>query len=286
MKAQPECLACIFRQAINTAKIASEDQKVHETVIRTLAEEVKNMSLTQTPAAVSQYVYEIVQDVSGVHDPFKKIKKETNRAALAVLPKLENLVFSSEDPLKSAIHLAVAGNVIDMGTNFDLDVERDVLAIADQAFVIDDIENFRSEIGKGTSLLYLADNSGEIVFDRIFVEELLKLGAEVTLAVKSGPIINDVTMEDAEFTGLTKITKIIETGSADIGINWEKSSDEFKKVFLNSDVIISKGHGNFETLSGTDYNIYFLLKAKCECVAEELGVPMGSIAFKKNRPEQ
>jgi len=282
MNAYPECFACIFKQAINTAKIASKDPKVHEKILRRLAEEVKNMSMTDTPAAVSQYVYEITQEVSGVYDPFADMKKETNQAALKLLPKLEKLVFSSRDPLKSAVQIAVAGNVIDLGINFELDLEKDVLAIAEQDFAIDHIEQFRAELTRGKSLLYLTDNSGEIVFDRVFVEELLNLGIDVTVAVKSGPIINDVTMEDAEFTGLTSITRVIETGSAHIGVNWEKSSEDFKKTFLESDIIISKGHGNFETLSHTDYNIYFLLKAKCQSVAKELGIKMGNIAFKKN----
>ena len=282
MKSYPECLACIFRQAISTSKIASDDPKVHETVIRKLAARVATINLeSDTPAAVSQHVYEIVQEVSGIYDPYAEMKKKTNQQAKELLPTLERLVFSSEDPLKSAVHIAVAGNVIDLGINHELDVNRDVLPIAEQEFVIDDIEAFRREIRPGVKVLYLADNSGEIVFDRVFVEELIELGAEVTFAVKSGPIINDVTMEDAESTGITDITKVIETGSAHIGIHWESCSDEFRDTFKSADVIISKGHGNFETLSEMDGNIYFILKTKCECVARELGVELGSIVFKK-----
>ena len=282
MKSCPECLTCIFKQAISTSKIASEDPKVHETVVRKLAARVAAMNLeTDTPAAVSQHVYEIVHEVSGVYDPYAEVKRKTNRQAKELLPTLERLVFSSGDSLKSAVHIAVAGNVIDLGINHELDVNRDVLPVAEQEFAIDDIEPFRRDIRPGVKILYLADNSGEIVFDRVLVEELIERGANVTFAVKSGPIINDVTMEDAEFTGITDITKVIETGSAHIGIRWESCSGEFRNTFISADVIISKGHGNFETLSEMEGNIYFILKAKCECVARELGVDPGSIVFKK-----
>ena len=282
MKSTPECMACLFDQAIRTAQLITPETKIHEKIIRTLAARVAGMSLEDNPAVLSQHVYDVAAEVSGVIDPYKQLKKETNQKAMELLPRLEELVFQSDDPLKNAVHLAVAGNVIDFGINADMDVEKDVLAIAEQSFAIDHLEEFRKQLSPGVKLLYLGDNSGEIVFDRVLLEELLELEADVVFAVKSGPIINDVTMEDAEFTGITGITRVIETGSNDIGVNWEKSSEEFKKIFLEADIILGKGHGNFETLSGSPYNVFSLLKAKCVCVARELGVPLGSIVFREN----
>ena len=282
MKSYPECLSCIFGQAIRTSKVASNNPEEWEKVIRRLAERVKEMDLDRdTPAAVSQHVYDIVTEVTGNQDPYRKMKVETNKQAKELLPKLENLVFASKDPLSRAVHIAVAGNIIDFGINPDLKVERDVLPIADQNFAIDNIEQFRNELKPGTEVLYIADNSGEIIFDRVLIEELIQLGTEVTFAVKSSPIINDVTMEDAEFAGITEIAKVIETGSGHMGVNWEHTSEEFRHYFTRAAVIISKGHANFETLSEYRQNIYFLLKTKCTCVARELGVSLGDIIFKR-----
>ena len=122
-----------------------------------------------------------------------------------------------------------------------------------------------------------------IIFDRILVEELLKTGVEIIFIVKSGPIINDAMMADARVAGLTDLVPVIETGSNDIGINVSRSSEEFLKAFKSADLILAKGHGNFETCCAFPQNFYFLLKAKCKVVAKELGVRMGDIVFKNNK---
>jgi uncharacterized protein with ATP-grasp and redox domains len=281
MKAHPECLVCIFSQSIRTAKLVSDDPAVWEKSIRMLAERIQTFDLeTETPASVSTSVYEIISEITGVDDPFMELKKETNRTAKRILPKLEKLVFSSADPLSSAVHMAAAGNVIDFGTNNDLDVERDVIPSMAMQFTIDDIDRFRKDIQPGVKILYLGDNSGEIIFDKVLIEELLELEADVTFAVKSGPVLNDVTLKDAEYAGITEITRVIGTGSADLGVNWEKVSDEFERTYSNSDIIISKGHANFETVFGMPGNAYFILKVKCECVARELRVAVGDLILK------
>jgi damage-control phosphatase, subfamily I len=281
MKAQPECLSCIFPQVLRTAKLVSDDPVMWEKAIRMLAERVKTLKLEdETPASVSMPVYEIIKEITGIEDPYDKIKKETNAAAKRVLPALEKLVLAAKDPLSSAVHMAAAGNIIDFGLNHDLDMERDILPTASQEFAIDDIEEFRNDIKPGVKVLYLGDNSGEIIFDKVLIEKMIELGAEVTFVVKSGPILNDVTMEDAEYAGITGIAKVIGTGSADLGINWKKISKEFSEHYANADIIISKGHANFETVSGKEGNIYFILKTKCESVARELNNSVGDLVLK------
>jgi hypothetical protein len=128
-------------------------------------------------------------------------------------------------------------------------------------------------------MLYLGDNAGEIVFDKLLVEQILSTGVEVVFAVKSAPIINDAVMQDAVETGMTKLVKVITTGSNDIGVNWSNTSRELKNVFRNADVILGKGHGNFETCHDRPENLYFLLKVKCDMVADEIGVKLGDIVF-------
>jgi uncharacterized protein with ATP-grasp and redox domains len=178
------------------------------------------------------------------------------------------------------LHIAAAGNVIDLGAGHKFDIEDDVRELMEQPFAISSIEKFREELTPGCKVLYLGDNAGEIVFDCLLVKLLLQYGADVTFTVKSGPIINDAIMKDAVFVGMADLVPVIETGGADIGVNWENVSDEFMRAFENADIIISKGHGNFETCNDRPGNIYFLLKAKCELVAQILGVTLGDIVFK------
>lgn len=280
MKSDLECLVCMLKQAMNTVRIVTKDEHLHREVMNRVAKTIRQTNLKFSPALISKPAYDIVSEVTGVDDPFKGIKAQTNREALKILPQLKTLVDEAHDPLDEALHLAVAGNIIDIGIGHEFDLRQDVLNIMQTKFTIDHNEVFKLELKPGRKLLYLGDNAGEIVFDRVLVEQLLKTGIEITFSVKSAPIINDAMMEDAEIAGLTNLVRVIETGSGDIGINFNQISPEFRQVFETADVILAKGHGNFETCSGLPYNIFFLLKAKCEVVARELGIDVGDIVFK------
>lgn len=280
MKSDLECLVCLLKQALNTAKIATEDKTLHRKVLDRVAEQIQRSNLELSPALVSKPVYDIVSEVTGVKDPYKDLKHQTNLEALRLLPELEKIVARANVPLDAALHLAVAGNIIDVGIGHAFDLKNDVQAIMRTKFTIDHTDVFKRELQSGGKLLFLGDNSGEIVFDRVLIQELLKRGIEVTFCVKSGPIINDAILEDAKFAGITDLVRVIETGSNDIGVNFDLVSDEFRKVFEAADLLLAKGHGNFETCSNLPYNIYFLLIAKCNVVAQELGVKTGEIVFK------
>lgn len=283
IKSELDCLVCMIKQGLNTARIATSDREKQREIINSLSREIEKVNLNFPPAYISKIVYEIVTRVTGIEDPFKSVKEKSNREALSMLPELKSFVSSSKDPLYSALHVAVAGNIIDLGIGHSYNLSRDVKEILNSRFEIDDYENLRRDIGKGKKLLYLGDNAGEIVFDRVLVEELLKLGLEIKFCVKSKPIINDATMEDAIFSGISEIVPVIETGNNSIGVDLERASEEFKREFYNADIILAKGHGNFETCAGLPLNIYFLLKAKCDVVAGALGVKRGSIVFKSQK---
>lgn len=285
MLAQPDCLVCAYRQARNTARIATSDIRRQLRVIEELTETLDGISLNQTPAALSQNVYRLVSKVTRNRDPYAAIRRETNRTALRLLPELAALVRQAQDPLYHACLLAVAGNIIDLGIGHRFNLERDVKAILRRRFDIDASAEFRADLKPGRTVLYLGDNSGEIVFDRILIEHLLAAGLQVTVSVKSGPIINDAVMADARMAGLTRIVPVITTGSNDIGIHWDHVSPAFRRAFESADLIISKGHANFETCTGQPGNIYFLLKTKCRIVAAALGVKLGGLvlAHQRNR---
>ena len=280
MKSNPECMLCCFRQALNTARLITEDTEIQRRVLAGVADYVQGASLDQTPAALSQPVYDIARAVTGAADLYERQKREGNRRALDILPRVEALVAGAADPLAAAVQAAAAGNVIDLGIGQPFDIERDVLAAMRQPLALNAVGEFRAELRPGRRLLYLGDNAGEIVFDTLLVREILKTGARVTFAVKSGPIINDALLRDAEEVGLTRLTRVIETGAADIGINWANVSPAFRAAVAEADAILGKGHGNFETRAGYPANFYFLLKAKCVIVAAELGVPLGAVVFK------
>jgi damage-control phosphatase, subfamily I len=270
----------MFNQIGNTLRLVTDDPAVHMEAMRRLAEYVTTLSLDQTPAAVSQRAYAIVSELTGVADPYADNKALTNQAALDILPDIRRAVDTAGDPLDIALHAAVAGNIIDMGIGLHFDIERDVLAMLDRPFAINAIDDLRAELQPGVRIVYLGDNAGEIVFDTLLVEQLLRGGADVIFTVKSGPIINDATLADADFCGMTKLCRVIATGAADIGVNWDHVSDEFRDAVAGADLLIAKGHGNFETSNARPENFYFLLKAKCELVAAELGVTLGDIVFK------
>ncbi|MFW5856701.1 MAG: damage-control phosphatase ARMT1 family protein [Planctomycetota bacterium] len=285
MKALPDCIPCMFKQALNTVRATTDDPAVEQAVLQRLAGVVETLKMDDTPAGVSQNVYRVIAEVTGETDPYREQKAASNREALQVLPELEALVKDADDPLLAAIHLAAVGNIIDMGigAGHDFDIQRDVRPMLETPLAVEHVADFRADLAKARQVLFLCDNAGEIVFDRVFIEQIRACGPSVTASVKSGPVINDALMEDAETAGLPAVATVIETGSDDIGVNWSRCSDQFRAAYDAADVVVSKGQGNFETVSGQPGNVYFLLKAKCECVARALGVQFGDIVFEHSR---
>lgn len=282
MKAATDCIPCMFKQALNTTREITNDPEIILTVMRRLAQHVASVDLNNTPAAVSQPVYRIVSEVTGVADPFMRQKQQSNALALRILPRARKAVMQAPDPLAAAIHLAAVGNMIDAGIGIaaDGDVEGDILGMLELPFGVFDLGDFQAELGPGKRLLYLGDNAGEIVFDTVLVDLIRQTGTEVTYTVKSAPIINDATLEDAEIAGMADVAHVIETGSNDIGVCFPQASAEFVDAFTTADLILGKGHGNYETCNARPENIYFLLKAKCDMVANQLGVTLGDLVFK------
>ncbi len=236
-----------------------------------------------SPAENSTYSIWKANEIFNTKDPFEKKKKYYNEKALSMYPELIKMVEDSEDSFEAAARVAVIGNVIDLGISTNINIEKAIEEVFSSGFSINHINFLKNDLKSAKMLLYLGDNAGEIVFDRIFIEEIKKYGVEVVFAVKSAPVLNDVTAVDAHGTGIDEIAKVIETGSPMIGVILKTCSDEFLKYFNEADIIISKGQGNFETLDETDANIYFILKAKCDVVAERLNVKIGDVMLIKNK---
>jgi uncharacterized protein with ATP-grasp and redox domains len=280
MKVYLDCYPCFFQQALNTARMITDDEETIHQVLLEVNTLLPEISGDVTPPEIGRKVYRIVSRLTGVQDPYKEIKQKCTQQALALYPDLKERVRSADDRLKTAIRIAIAGNVIDFGSNIPFDIEKDVGFILSQKFAIDHYDVFKTALTRAKSVLYVADNAGETVFDRVLIEEL---GKPVTYVVREHPIINDAVREDAIAAGLDKVVDIVSSGVDAPGNILRLCSDDFFKIYEVADFIISKGQGNYEGLSEENRPIFFLLKAKCSVIAKHIGVKQGSIILKKSK---
>jgi uncharacterized protein with ATP-grasp and redox domains len=264
-------------QALRASRMATTDEKLIKKVLDETGDMIKHIPMENTPAETGLQVYRKVQKITGVTDPYKKIKQQHIAEAKELLPGLEKMVDQSSDPLLTAIRIAIAGNVIDLGINKSFDLVEEIKRIVSQDFALFDYAAFKSELRKAKSILYIGDNSGESVFDTVLIRQLKK---PVIYAVRSQPIINDVTMKDAIDSGLDKVARLVDSGSAAPGAILSQCSTQFLKIYKDADLIISKGQGNYEGLSDEKRTIFFLLKAKCSVIARHLHVKEGAIVLK------
>ncbi|HID19692.1 MAG TPA: DUF89 family protein [Methanophagales archaeon] len=277
MKTYLDCIPCFFNQALRAGRIATRD----ETKLKKLLDEIGMMlidiPLESTPPETGKLIYEKVREITGEVDPYKELKRESTEKALALYPSLKNKVEKSNDKLLTAIRIAIAGNVIDFGVNRNFNIEEEIDTVLKKDFAIFDYDKFKYYLDKNDEILYIGDNAGESVFDRILIEAMKK---PVIYVVRAIPVINDVTYEDAIQAGIDKVATIISSGTSAPGTVLETCNTEFKAVYKNSQFVISKGQGNYEGLSDEKHRIFFLLKAKCWVIANDIGVNEGDIILK------
>ncbi len=272
MKIHPECYPCLLRQAYSTLKLVTQDEALQERVLKEVMGKLAQYQGSDPPPKVSRLVYWTIARATGVEDPYRDKKKECNRVALELYPHLKEMVNRAPDPLFTAVKVAIVGNIIDFGVGRSFELES-LEAIEKLELVINHYPIFREEYEEARTILYIGDNAGEVVFDRVLIEEFQ--GKEVYFAVRSGPIINDVTLEDAHEAGIDQVAYVLESGSWAPGTLLDEASSQFKELFMEADMIISKGQGNFETLDDAPRDLFFLLRAKCDVVAQLLGVEIG-----------
>ncbi|MCD4697359.1 MAG: ARMT1-like domain-containing protein [Bacteroidales bacterium] len=277
MKTYLDCLHCFMSQALRAGRMATKDEKKIKKLLDDVGCMIKDIPLDNTPPETGDLIYQKVREITGIEDPYKKIKESNIREALSLYPILKDLVKNSDNKLITAIRIAIAGNVIDLGVGKEFNIVKDVNKILVQDFAIFDFEEFKYQLKNAKSILYLGDNAGESVFDKILIEELYK---PVTYVVRDVPVINDVTVEDAISSGLDEVAEIISSGSSAPGTILNLCNDAFLEMFTNADMIISKGQGNYEGLSNVDRSVFFLLKAKCHVIANNLKVKENDIVLK------
>ena len=279
MRTTLDCVPCLVRQALEASRFATADPTLQTQVVREALATLVTADYAASPPALAQVIHARVRELTGAEDPYKTVKRRLNEVVLDLWSELREQVLADPDPFAAALRLAVSGNVIDLGVDGSLTADeiRAALRGALAAPFVGDIERLRGEIRSAERILYLLDNTGEIVLDRLFAD-WLPLG-RVTFAVRGGAVVNDVTMADAQAVGLTQIAQVISNGSNAPGTVLSDCNQEFRERFRTADLIIAKGQGNYETLSDERANIAFLFKVKCSVVADKVGLAEGTHAL-------
>ncbi len=280
MNVAPECFPCFKRQIEQTAAAIGAPPGVVRSIIEEFEAAHPPICGEVTPAELGGEAYRLLTERTGVVDPYGPAKGESVRKALDLYPAVKTLVGSSKDRLLAAAKAAIAGNVIDFGIPSEAAPFLPVDRILQRPLAVDDFLEFKRRLAEARSVLYIADNAGETVFDRILIEEA---GKPVVYAVRESAIINDALVEDAERSGIGAAARLVSSGCSTPGTIRSRCSPEFEEILNTAELIISKGQGNYEGLSEEPLPVFFLLMAKCEPVARDLGVPIGSLVLMKSR---
>jgi len=288
LKVKPVCAECLLHRGIREIELATSNLEVKMRAIRRLLEFLsENFSEDAVSATLGTFRDRIIRQETCCVDPYKEKKTLSNDYALKLLPKLRSILGNERqayDRFRKACLAAIVGNSIEFDIlehNQELEDFPQLLDRAEEQLEIDQIPEIYSRVKDSKKILYLADNAGEIVIDSLFIEEIRKMGPRVVVAVKSSPVLNDATMEDALIAKIPEVAdKVITTGTDSVGLILSESSKELKRHFIESDLVISKGMGSYETINEEKMPsgkcITFLLRAKCSAVAEDLGVKQGS----------
>ena len=277
MKTYLDCIPCFFNQALRAGRIATKDEKKIRKLLDEIGLMLKDIPFESTPPETGMLIYEKVREITGNFDTYEKIKRKSTEEALALYPILKNEVKKSDDKLLTAIRIAIGGNVIDFGINRKFNIEEEIYKVLKKDFAIFDYDKFKDYLNKTDEILYIGDNAGETVFDRILIEEMKK---PVIYVVRGIPVINDVTYKDAIQAGIDKVATIISSGTSAPGTVLKTCNTKFKETYKHSKFVISKGQGNYEALSDEKQRIFFLLMAKCQVIANNIGVKKDDIVLK------
>jgi len=281
VKAYLDCYPCFLRQALSASRHAGANPQQQLAVVRRSLSLLEKLPAEATPPEIAYRLHRIVRDEIGAADPYRQAKKESTRQALALYPDLKERVRRSHDPIDTALRLSIAGNIIDLGAADDYDnLGKVIERVLSQPFALDHRKRLLTALDWADHVLFLADNAGETVFDRILIETL---PVPSVYAVKKSPVINDATAADAAEAGLCGIASVIDNGTDAPGTILRQCSPEFINAFEVAPVVIAKGQANYETLSETDPKVFCLLQIKCPVIARDIGAPVGGIAVLQAR---
>jgi uncharacterized protein with ATP-grasp and redox domains len=214
MRTYFDCIPCIIRQALDAIRLINDDEKKHEQILREVLFLAGKMDLSESPPAMAQKIHRVIRQLTETDDPYKLLKRRFNEFALELFPKFQGLVSSYAKPFEAAVRLAIAGNIIDLGAKCSLglsEAEKVIEQTMTEPFDMTDFKAFQDATDRAEDILYLADNAGEIVFDRPLLEQIGP--SKITFVVKGTPVINDATIDDAEEAGITNLVEVIDKNS-------------------------------------------------------------------------
>lgn len=276
MKSSIDCIPCFVRQATDAVRMLAVSEDEQSRLVRNILQWIAEIDVTQSPPAISQIINRQVRRLLVMDDPYRAAKDSHNALAAAMIPAIRRRIAASFDPLIMAVRYAITGNIIDLGAKNIIGYGEiyEEMQSAPLQPIFGDMETFKKACGQGQTILYLADNAGEIFFDRLLIEQLS--GAKITMAVRGAPVINDATRTDALAANLEDLVEIIDNGSDAPGTILNDCSAEFRRRFDEADMVIAKGQGNFESLSDEPRDIFFLFRAKCPVISLHSGFSLGS----------
>jgi uncharacterized protein with ATP-grasp and redox domains len=278
VKTYLDCFPCFLRQVLDSARVAGLNEAQQYELLQRVLVEAQHYDTSYTPSEMSSRIQEMVRQASRNGDPYRRAKDDSTQRALALLPRLSELVRQASDPLETAVRLSIAGNIIDHGVVKAFDLESTIERVLVEPFAINHLPALRAALARCRNVLYLADNAGETVFDRLLIEQI---PVPVTYVVKAAPTVNDATREDAIAAGIHEVAIIVDNGSDALGTLLYRCSPEFIQRFWAADLIIAKGQANFESVDGSGAPAFYLLQAKCEVLARHLGVPQYGMVVKQ-----
>jgi len=277
MRMSPECIPCLLRRVLFEAEETDGSKSVE--AVRNAAEMLGELFGEDVcSATVATHVHRKTYEILGTDDPYKELKMESNEIALELYPSAERLVKSSKNPLRDAFLCAVVGNVLDFGIGTGYDhpekLKKEFKNLLSEGLGHDDTPKIRALLKKSDNVVYLGDNCGEIVLDRLALKELRKFDIDLTFVIKEEPILTDATKKDIAGLGIEKLVdRIVEAPGFAVGIDPGSLKGPFGKMLRSADLVIGKGMANFESLSETDIApIAYLLRTKCDPVASAMGL--------------
>jgi uncharacterized protein with ATP-grasp and redox domains len=279
-----DCEQCLYRQIRELFKKHHiRSASVRDKIMGEIRNYVNNKEIENISAPeASRYANKIIQSHSGIKDLYFEEKQTYNQLLLGLYDELMTNIRSAGNPKNAALRYALAGNIIDFGPPRSFDIHLALASALKKEHAIDHSEVLFGELRKAKTVLYLGDNAGEIVTDKLFISTIRH--QNLYFAVRGAPVMNDVTLEDAYFVGMDKVARIISNGYDAPSTLLTHCSPEFLDVYEQADMIISKGQGNLEGLIDEEHKkIFFLLTVKCDIMGEKVGAKVGDVVIWYNR---
>ncbi|NPA81147.1 MAG: DUF89 family protein [Epsilonproteobacteria bacterium] len=285
MNMKPDCLVCLFNQALRVSKAINCNERCADEILQKIALEISKLSVSQTPPEAAAILYPEISQIVGKEDLYEEKKIESTNKAFEFIDFVKSEINNSPDKIDAALRAAVAGNVIDFATEVMFDIDKEIEKIFHADFAIDDKKLFAQKLKTAKTLLIIGDNAGEHVFDKIMIETIKDIypDLEVYYAVRGKPIINDITTAEAKAIDLDKVCEIVDSGVDTPGFVYERANEKMKRLYDECDLILAKGMGNFECMEDKkDKRLFFLFKVKCSVVASTIDKNIGDLICLNN----